>query len=132
MENLDQQRFADEVVEVAQRIELMDALGGGRAALPFPAGRDESASLSPEAIADAKAHAEKLITQPTVIERLCPALKSVSGDLAEVAKVVTAAMLPLALGPQAMLPLTALAFGALAFVVVRAGVQFVCSEEGRA
>jgi hypothetical protein len=128
MGNLDQHRFAEEVVEAAYQIELMDALGGAREAQSFPTGRDESASLFPEEIARAKAHAEELIKQHPVLDRLCPAMKSVSGDLAEVAKTVAAAMLPLSLGPQAILPLTPLVFGALAVVVFRVGVRTVCPE----
>lgn len=129
MENVNQKRFAEEVVQAAYKIEFADALGGAREAQLFPIGRGESAAVSPEEIERAKAHAEDLIKQPTVIQRLCPALKSVSDDLGEVAKIVAATMLPLALGPQAILPITPLAFGALSVVVVRAGVRSLCSED---
>jgi hypothetical protein len=129
MGNVDQRRFEQEVMEAAYRIELVDALGGARQAQSFPTGRGESTAVPSEEIERAKAHAEDLIKQPTVIERLCPALKAVSDDLGEVAKIVAAAMIPLALGPQAILPLTPLAFGALAVIVVRVGVRSLCSED---
>ncbi len=131
MENVDQKRFTEEVAEAAYQIELMDVLGDAREAQSFPIGHGKSTKVSSKEIELAKAHAEDLIKQPTVIERLCPALKSVSDDLGDVAKVVVPVMIPLALGPQALIPLTPLAFGALAVVIVRAGVRSLCPEDKR-
>jgi hypothetical protein len=124
-----QSEFLDEVVEAAWKIELSDALGVAKEAQSFPIGRGKHAEVPSEEIERAKAHAQDLIKQPSVIERLCPALRYASDELGEVAKIVGAAMIPLTVGPQAVLPLTPLAFGALAVVVVRAGVRSLCPPE---
>jgi hypothetical protein len=123
--------FQKDVVAAALQIELDEALGAGRAALDFPTGSGDTAAVSAADIDKAKQHAEALIKQESVLERLCPTLRTVSGDLGAVAKVITPTLLPLAIGPHALIPLTPLAFGALAFVVVRAGVSAICPDKSK-
>jgi hypothetical protein len=128
MVQIDEMRFQEDVVAAALRIELAEALGTGRAALDFPTGSGDTAAVSVAELAKAKRDAEVLIRQGSVLERLCPTLRTVSGDLGAVAKAITPILLPLAIGPQAVIPLTPLAFGAVAVVVVRAGVSAICPE----
>ena len=128
MEQLDEIRFQEDVVAAALRIELAEELGTGRAALDFPTGSGDTAAASVAELAKAKRDAEVLIKQESVLDRLCPTLRTVSGDLGTVAKAITPILLPLAIGPQAVIPLTPLAFGALAVMVVRAGVSAICPE----
>jgi len=128
MEQLDRARFQEDVAAAALQIELAHALGTGRAAVDFPIGGGNTGTVSAAEVAKATRDAEHLIKQQGVLERLCPALRTVSGDLGAVAKAITPALLPLAIGPQAILSLTPLAFGALAVVVVRAGVRALCPQ----
>ncbi|MFI5891651.1 hypothetical protein ACIA5D_16220 [Actinoplanes sp. NPDC051513] len=120
-------QFTKDVVQSAYRIELADALGGAREAITFP-GRDREVVVTPDEVAEAKRNAEELISRPSVRDRLCPQLKAVSDDLGDVAKGVVGAMIPLAIGPQAVMPLSAVAFGALAVIVLRAGVKTLCPD----
>ncbi len=128
MVTFDPDQFAQEVVQAAYRIELADALGEAREALSFP-GRGRSVTVAPEEVERAKEDAKLLIKQPGVIERLCPALQSVSDDISDIAKGVVGAMIPLAMGPQAVIPLTSVAFGALAVVIFRMGIRSLCQEK---
>ena len=54
MENLDQKRFAQEVVDAAYEIELEDALVGARETQSFPVGRGESTTVSSDKIGRTK------------------------------------------------------------------------------
>ena len=101
-------------------------LGAGALLSTFPSVAATSERCPAAEVAKATRDAEHLIKQQGVLERLCPALRTVSGDLGAVAKAITPALLPLAIGPQAVLSITPLAFGALAVVVVRAEVRALC------
>ncbi len=123
MPTFQEQAFLDEVVAAAERIELADALGDARRAQDF----GHAAPADPD-IAEAKAAAERLRRDPGVINRICPALRSVSDDLGTIAKTLGTALLPLALTPAAVVPVSALAMGALAVIVARAGVNAICPK----
>src|SRR5215472_13354355 len=78
IDDVEQNKFIDDVVAAALQIQLVDALGGARRAFSFPGGDRPSSAASPAEIERAKEEAEVLIRNPTVLECLCPALRSVS------------------------------------------------------
>jgi hypothetical protein len=130
MDDPEQNKFIDDVVAAALQIQLVDALGGARAADRFPGGVRPPGAASPTEIERAKDEAEALIRNPTVLERLCPALRSVSDDLEEIAKCVAKVMLPLSFGPQGIISLKVMVCGGMAVILVRAGVKTVCPQNG--
>lgn len=121
MRHDEQEAFIDRVVADAEQIELADTIGSSRRAHDFG-----EANAADAEIALARAEAERLIQEPTVLDRLCPALRSVSDDLSTIAKTVGTALLPLALTPAAIVPLSTLVMGAVAVVVARAGIAKIC------
>ena len=127
MPGVDQERFIADVVESADRIQFEDMLQGGRHALNFGGAAKVDGETE-----KARDEAAALAKNPTVLDHLCPALNSVSSDLGSVSKTVGAVLLPLALVPGAAIPLSALAFGALAVIITRAGVAGVCAGRGAA
>jgi hypothetical protein len=116
--NIDPEVFQAEVVNRAAELyaDLLrsDALGARR-----KKSNDKQVDLMHEA-AD-------LLQRPTVRQQLCRPLRSVSEDIREVAKVVGAALLPLSLTPAAVIPVSAVLFGAVAVMIVRAGISSVCA-----
>jgi hypothetical protein len=127
MTDLEQEHFTREAVKAAYRIQLFDEAGGARAAL---SDTPEQVQRTEE-LTRAQAEAQRLIRHPSVIERLCPALKSVSGDLGKVAATTASVILPLSIGPQAIFSVTPLVVGAVAVIVVRAGVSALCPEQNK-
>lgn len=123
MQEQDQERFISQVVADAEEIELLDTLGGSRRAHDFGTGATEDAR-----IAAARQEADRLVADPGVLARLCPALRSTSEDIGSVAKTVGTALLPLALTPAAVVPLSSLVMGAVAVVVLRAGIATICPK----
>ena len=66
---------------------------------------------------DAIEKSAELVKKKSVIEKICPALKSISGDLKEVAKVVTASLLPLSMIANPIVPLSPLIYGGISVIV---------------
>ncbi len=126
METFNEQRFTRDVVSLAIQMEVADALNGGRLAIAPVAENELSQPISKGDVEIAIAESRILLQQPAITERLCPALRSVSDDIRDVAKIVSAAMLPLALVPGSVIPLSPLVFAAVALVLVRAGVNSIC------
>lgn len=122
MDERERDQFVKEAVKSAYRMELFEAVGGGRAAMSDTA---EHAQQTKE-LEQAKVEAEKLVRHPSVLERLCPALKSVSSDLGTVATTAASVLLPMSVGPQAVFTITPLVVGAVAVIAVRAGVSGLC------
>ncbi len=79
---------------------------------------------------EARDQALLLSQDATVLQHICPALKSASGDLESIAKIVGGALFPLSLTPAAPVSMSALAIGALAVLTARAGVAALCPECG--
>src|SRR6266478_2343254 len=96
MESLDQHRFTLDVIRDANRIELIDVLGDAREAQSFGGGVAQPGDTERAEIQRAKIEAERLVRSPTILQRLCPALRSVSTDLDTVAGRVATVLLPLA------------------------------------
>jgi hypothetical protein len=122
--NSDQQaRFIDDVVAAAYRLQEADMLGQSFGALPSGA-----PGPSPAEVEAAKQQAEALIRHQSFRDRICPALRSASDDVGEIAKIATPILLTASLGPQAPVSLSVLGCAAVAFVVARAGVAAVCPK----
>ena len=122
MQEQERSEFLNNVVAAADRIEYEDMMVSSRRAQDFggpPMVDDESA--------EARAKAASLLREKTVLDTLCPALRSVSDDLSSIAKVVGGSMLTLALSPAAAIPVSALVFGAIAVMIARAGVSSLCA-----
>ncbi|MGH8476050.1 MAG: hypothetical protein ACREUI_11130 [Burkholderiales bacterium] len=71
---------------------------------------------------------EKLRLREALRTALCPAIKSISGDVFEVAKVSTPILLSLSLAGTITLPVQPLVFGMMAVLIVRSGVATVCTD----
>lgn len=126
MATFNEQQFTRDVVSLAIQMEVADALHGGRLAIPPATGSELPQPITKGDVDIAVAESQALLQQPSIKERLCPALRSVSDDIRDVAKIVSAAMLPLALVPGSVIPLSPLVFAAVALVIVRAGVNSIC------
>lgn len=123
MEDVQREKFLQEVVNAASQIDYEDMLLSSRPAQNFggpPVVDDKSQ--------EARHQALLLSKDATVLQHLCPALKSASGDLESIAKVTGTALFTMSLTPTAPVSMSALAIGALAVLVVRAGVAALCSE----
>ena len=59
---------------------------------------------------------------------LCPALRSVSGDVFDIAKITTPILLSLALAGTIVLPVEPFAFALLAIIISRSGIAALCAE----
>jgi hypothetical protein len=130
MDTFDESKFNQEVVNLALQMQLSEVLEAGKLAIPLLVkSSDIQAPVKKEDIDLAITESNALLAQPSVRDRLCPALKSVSDDIREVAKVVSAAMLPLALIPGSVIPLSPLVFAAFAVVIVRAGIKSICPPD---
>jgi hypothetical protein len=130
MQDFDEARFTSEVIRTAQDIQLAEALDGafGAKTSEGTTGQPLVGGHSPAEVSKALEHSEQVLKRPDVLARLCPALRSASGDLMEVSKLAIPVLLPLALGPQAILSLTPLAFAAVVVVIARCGVKTICPE----
>lgn len=112
--------FESEVMRLSEDLLYKDILARGRGALP-----DESADgkLS-ETEREAMRTADEVVTRLSLKERLCPALTSIAGDVLEIAKVVTAGLMPLTL--SGAIPKEAMLFAAVSVIITRAGVSAFC------
>jgi hypothetical protein len=125
MEDLQKAKFLQDVVNGAAQIDYEDMLLSSRPAQNFggpPVVGDESQEARDKALLLSK--------DTTVLKHLCPALKSASGDLESIAKAAGTVLFPLSLTPTAPVSMSALAIGALAVLVARAGVEALCPECG--
>ena len=127
MESLDINQFQSDVTKAAFTIRLAEEMGDSKEALTFPGLRGR-AKASPDEVADAINNAEALVKRIEIRVRLCPELRKASDNLSEIAKAVVAGMVPVAATTKA-LPMTALAFGALSYVVLKMGVHMLCPGE---
>jgi hypothetical protein len=128
-DSMDLDRFSTQAAIVAERLQIEDLMSSSRAAAA------DSPSHSPEqdrqyrkSVDQAISQAESVVSRKDILARLCPALRSASDDIREVATVVSAALLPLALSGVIAIPVTPLAFAAVALVIVRASVATLCSD----
>lgn len=76
---------------------------------------------------------EKPRLQPQIREVLCPALRYISNDIFEIAKVTTPVLLSLSAMGTIVLPAQPMAYAIIAIVIGKTGVSVICSakDEGR-
>lgn len=127
MDPSQQIRFIDDVVAAAYRLQEADMLGEAFGALPSGA-----PGPSPAEVAVARQQAEALVQHPSFREQICPALRSASDDVGEIAKLATPILLTASLGLQAPISLGVLGCAAVAFVIARAGVAAICPKAAQA
>ncbi len=118
-----QTRFVEDVVAAAYRLQEADMLGEAFGALPSGA-----QGPSPADVAAARQQAEALVQHPSFRDQLCPALRSASDDVGDIAKIATPILLTASLGPQAPISLGILGCAAVAYVIARAGVATICPK----
>jgi hypothetical protein len=84
-------------------------------------------------VLEQQAPSEKPRLQSHIREVLCPALKYVSHDVFEIAKVTTPVLLSLSAAGNIVLPAQPMAYAIIAIVIARTGVSVICSpnNEGR-
>lgn len=74
---------------------------------------------------------EKPRLRDSIRSALCPALKCLSGDAFEIAKVSTPILLSLSLAGTISLPAQPLVFGMIAVIIARSGVAAACGDSGK-
>ena len=123
MGDLQRNKFLQDVVDGAAQIDYEDMLLSSMPAQNFggPPVLDEKSR-------EARNQALLLSKETTVLQHLCPALKSASGDLESIAKAAGTVLFPLSLSPAAPVSMSALAIGALCVLAARAGVAALCPE----
>jgi len=62
----------------------------------------------------------------TVLDAICPALQSITGDSFEIAKITTPVLLSLSLAGTINIPSSPLVFGLFAVLLSKAGVESIC------
>jgi hypothetical protein len=122
MDQFDHGKFESEVMAGVELIEAELALGDALFALPN-SGANEVSGTETDA-EKAIITAKDIVDRQDIRARLCPSLNSLADDSREIAKVVTAAMLPLAI--VGTLPLSPLVFAAVAIVIARMGIKALC------
>lgn len=122
MDQSDQIEFERQVLLAVDHVEAELALDDGLSALPQPGDAPESQSDLTRTVQTAKS----LVERRDIRAKLCPSLKSLADDSREIAKLVTAAMLPLAL--SGAIPLSPLIFAGIAVVIARTGIKTICPE----
>jgi hypothetical protein len=127
MQSVDIDQFQSDVIKAAFTIRLAEEMGDSKEALTFPGLRGRT-KASPEEVADAINDAEALVQRTDIRAKLCPELRKASDNLSEIAKGVVVGMVPVAMTTKE-LPMTALAFGALSYVVLKMGIHMLCPGE---
>ncbi len=72
--------------------------------------------------------APQIVTRPDVKAYLCPALKSGTNDVYDIAKTITPILVPMILAGTIAIPLNPVLFAASAVVIARMGVASFCSD----
>ena len=75
-----------------------------------------------------RAQAGRLLGEEEVRQHLCPSLPNVESDVRQIAKVVTSALVPLALTKTISIPLDPLFFAFLSQELARIGVAKYCAD----
>ena len=131
---LNEREFIEKVVDAALGLQLEEALAGSLAALATQDSEEKvyDAQGNPlgqkQEVSKAIVSAEEALQKPDFKQKICPALLSASDDIKDIAKIISAVLLPMALTPQAVIPLSPLAFAAVALVASRAGIQSLCHD----
>ena len=73
---------------------------------------------------------EKLIARPDIRKYLCPALKSVSNDAFEIAKIITPILLGLIIAGKIVIDIEPLIFAAISIFIARGGIASMCEGYG--
>jgi hypothetical protein len=128
MNSTEQAQFIESTAQLAEEMQLDDALRESKGMISI-FNQPEQSPDGP--LRQAISHAKHLLNDPTAKARICEAVKACAEDIREIAKVLSAALLPLALAGTIALPITPLAFAALAFVVARAGVHAICADPAK-
>ncbi|VAX12461.1 hypothetical protein MNBD_GAMMA24-331 [hydrothermal vent metagenome] len=124
MKTVDEIEFLNQVENLAIELYAAQALSKSSSmAKPPPVGIDR------DAISDAREAAEAELAKTSVRQTLCAALRSTSNNIRDVTKVVAAALLPLSQAGVIALPLTPIAFAAVAVIVFDIGVAAYCADQ---
>lgn len=86
------------------------------------AARAERQEIIDKATEDAKS----LLLRPSILKHLCPALRTVSGDVFEISKVLVGVLVPLSVAGAISMPWNPLVIAAGAFLILRAGITAIC------
>jgi len=120
----------NEVVILSNEIFLQQALNGGKNSIPEA---DANNNLNRNKISkydELIKYAKTLLEQNKDIKSsLCAALKSASNDLTEIAKIVAATLIPLAIGNNTSIQLDSYIFAGISVVVFNAGINTLCNEK---
>lgn len=97
---------------------------------PVPGGPDpyEARRERQEVIDKATNEAEKILEKPEILKHICPALKRISGDVFDIAKILVGVLVPLGIAGTIVVPWNPLMIGVLAFIIWRAGIASICDK----
>jgi hypothetical protein len=74
------------------------------------------------------ATARNLLATRAVLERICPAIRNVSDDVAAIASSIVSALVPLALEEGSEIPLNLILFAGIAVIVSKVKAERICAE----
>lgn len=129
MDNIQLKEFENQVIKYSYLIYLKsEAKSFG--ALPKVEDNVYKELLEEEVndVKDLFEYSQEVVQKNEVMDKLCPALKSISDDLKEISKVVVGVLLPLSLAPNLLIPLNPIIYSGIALIVFRAGVSSICEE----
>jgi len=72
--------------------------------------------------------AQNILNDGSVLKYLCPALKELTGDITDVAKNLTIALVPLSLTDVLAIPLDPYLYAMLAFIIGKSGISSLCQN----
>lgn len=85
-------------------------------------------SYSSHGFQELRNEAEQQSQRQDIRKLICPALKSVSDDVNEIAKVIVPLLAGAALGGTLIIPLNPILFGWIALIIARSGIATICTE----
>lgn len=124
---IDTSDFTDEVIKLANEVFLEQVLNQGINSIPEVKKVNKNKSI--KSYNDLIVKSEKIIKKQKIKTKLCEALKSTSKDLTEIAKIVAAVLIPLALADKPIIQLNSYIFAGISVVIFNAGVNSICSEK---
>lgn len=72
--------------------------------------------------------AKNIIKKKTVMEKICPALNTVSNDMIEIAKTTTPVIVGLSAAGTITIPLVPVLFASISLYIFRVGISSLCSK----
>jgi hypothetical protein len=123
-------RFIEDVVRWSNVLYFYYSAGSAQFILPEEPVRSESpqtSQLDPSAVSTAMKEAQQIVSDISLKQRICSALKSATKDLTDIAKTVAAVLLPLSLSGAVAISLSPIVYAGVALIIFTSGVAAFCA-----